>query len=404
MSFSFTRLIWLMLCAATPLTGYTQQDSLTLLVEKSLRNLPQSELVRTIQIRQLLKQNLLEGAGKQNAPFVTYLELNASDTLIPLWPQEQWILFTSAHEFTTASNRIKKFSLGLPASWPKNSKYRPPQDGLYEAALEYVRGHADELAGAVAQSTLSQEDKQLMDIYLRLLLAVKDKEKATQLDADIKTYLAAYPATPYEGFLRRFIAPEYESSRFGYGLDFHSGTAWFSGKAGTAFNPGANLGHGFEFSWDRYMLYLRNYIGLGKTSQAFTYRGEWKQGLRINYYVPEVSVGYLLLDTKRIRVVPFAGISAFSVAPTSKEVNADPANDVKLSFKRPFTAGVNLDVKLAKTQHLGPGYQEAGFWMLKVRGGFRSAKARFDANFTGSIVYLDLGIGGFGKKIKEKKR
>ncbi|MBD0254726.1 MAG: hypothetical protein ICV83_03315 [Cytophagales bacterium] len=373
-------------------------------MEKSLRELPQSELVRIIQIRQILKQNLLEGAGKKNAPFITYLELNASDTLIPLWPQEQWILFTSALEFTTASNRIKKFSMGLPASWPRDSKYRPPQDGLYEAALDYVRGRSDELAGAVAQSSLSTEDKQLMGIYLRLLLAGKDKEKTAKLDADIKTYLAAYPATPYESFLRRFIAPEYESSRFGYGLDFHSGTAWFSGKAGTVFNPGANLGHGFEFSWDRYMFYLRNYIGLGKTSQAFTYRGEWRQGLRINYYVPEVSVGYLLLDTKRIRIVPFAGISAFSVAPTTKEVNADPANDVQLSFKRPFTVGVNLDVKLAPTQHLGLGYQEAGFWMLKIRGGFRSARARFDANFTGSVIYLDLGIGGFGKKLKEKKR
>ncbi len=80
----FNRCLWLALLLMMPLTGYTQQDSLITEVEKSLRELPASQLVRTTQVRQVLKQNLLKGEGKRNVPFITYLELNASDSLLHL--------------------------------------------------------------------------------------------------------------------------------------------------------------------------------------------------------------------------------------------------------------------------------------------------------------------------------
>jgi hypothetical protein len=65
----------------------------------------------------------------------------------------------------------------------------------------------------------------------------------------------------------------------------------------------------------------------------------------------------------------------------------------------PITAGLNLDVLLWKTNS----GMEVGSWMLKIRSGVRPARGPEPQTAQGGLLYLDIGIGGFGRMLRPKK-
>jgi hypothetical protein len=383
-------------CAQTP-------DSLLRLkrqVDMQLRKQPTSDLVRTVQVRELLLGHLQHGRVQPIPSLLTYLRENTADTTSSFRPYEEWALLAVSEEFYPLIKQISRFEAGARLGQSTRQYNLLPQDGFFEAATHRVVLREDTLRRAIQQAHFLPEDSTFLQLFVSLLKMREQPATATGgSNAEAKAFLGQYPNTEYASFLRLFVQPEMRPSRFSYGLDFHSGTGILTGSLPTYFRAGANLGHGFEFGWDRYQLYLRNYIGLGSTRQEFAYRGDWRQGLKINYFVPEASVGYMVYEGSRLRLTPFAGLSAFFITSANSKKD-NPDNELDMTFRHPLTAGVNLDIKLWPTESYGPYMHETGSWMLKLRTGIRQGQARHDAGFKGSIIYLDLGIGGFGRMMK----
>ncbi|WP_135435419.1 hypothetical protein [Hymenobacter fodinae] len=365
-----------------------------------MRKQTPSDLVRTVQVRELLLGHLRHGRVQPIPALLTYLRETTADTTRSLRPYEEWALLAVSEEFYPLIKQISRFEAGAQSARAQRQYNLLPQDGLFEAATHRVLLREDTLRRAIQRARFLPEDSTFLQLFVSLLkMREQPASPAGGSSAEANAFLGQYPNTEYAAFLRLFVKPEMRPSRFSYGLDFHSGTSILTGSLPTYFRAGANLGHGFEFGWDRYQLYLRNYIGLGSTRQEFAYRGNWREGLKINYFVPEASVGYLVYEGGRVRLTPFAGLSAFFItAATSQKDNPD--SELNMTFRHPLTAGVNLDFKLWQTESSGPYRHETGSWMLKLRAGIRQGQARHDAGFKGSILYLDLGIGGFGRMLK----
>ncbi|QJX45557.1 hypothetical protein HMJ29_00815 [Hymenobacter taeanensis] len=368
-------------------------------VDAQLRKQPTSDLVRTVQVRELLLGHLQHGRVQPIPGLLTYLRENTADTAIHFRPYEEWALLAVSEEFYPLIKQISRFEAGSQPAEAARQYGLLPQDGLFEAATHRVAAREDTLRRAIQQAHFLPEDSTFLQLFVSLLKMREQPTTPAGSTPEVKAFLGQYPDTEYASFLRLFVQPEARPSRFSYGLDFHSGTSILTGNLPTYFRTGANLGHGFELGWDRYQLYLRNYIGLGSVREDFAYRGDWRQGLKVNYFVPEASVGYMVYKSSRLRLTPFAGFSAFFIAPANSQKD-NPDNALDMSFRHPLTAGVNLDIKLWQTESYGPTMHETGSWMLKLRAGVRQGQARHHAIFNGSIIYLDLGIGGFGRMMK----
>ncbi len=120
-------------------------------------------------------------------------------------------------------------------------------------------------------------------------------------------------------------------------------------------------------------------------------------------YLPEASVGYIILDNKTFKIAPFAGISGTDVAPTQNDLDKIAGLEkAELKFKTTYTPGLNLDIKLgpSKTPMVSSG-QEQSYWFLRLRYAYNAPNFEKKYNgINGSMHYITVGIGGFGRRIK----
>ncbi|HEX8658744.1 MAG TPA: hypothetical protein VF690_14465 [Hymenobacter sp.] len=382
-----------------PVRGQTiaSPDSITQRLNLDLQRGTVSPMVRVVQIREQLAADLRQDRVHQVRQLLAYLERITPDSVTTLLPYEAWTLLAAAGEFNSLVQRIaanNPFKARLRAA-----HQQPPHDGLFELTQAYLARHAPELLARAQQAKVSPEDSTFLQLALPLLTQYRIAANDS-LNEAMQRFMAKYPHSNYEYFIERMARPTFEPSRFSYGLDFHSGTAFFTGGLGAAFRSKYNIGHGFEFGWDRYMLYLRNYIGVAEARTDFNYAGRtWPSGQRLNYYVPEISVGYCFLDGTRLRLTPFVGVSWCNFAPSTADAKKNPALDMDVTMRGPLTAGLNADVVLWRTQS----GSEVGALVLKIRGGARTTKAPLSPATRGVLFYLDVGIGGFGRMMRQKK-
>jgi hypothetical protein len=372
-------------------------DSITRALNQRLLQGPVPAALRVVQVREGLGEALRANQVRQVPKLLDYLERTVPDSIPRFQYYELWGLLAASGQFKPFLNQVaadNPFDMR-----PAFGHRRPPADNLFELTQAYLARHLDELSSRARQAKFQPEDSTFLQLGLQLL-ALGRNPVPENLNLDLQRFLSKYPRSNYGYFVSRMVRPEYEPSRFSYGLDFHSGTGFFTGGLNEVFRPLHNVGHGFEFGWDRYFLYLRNYIGSAETRVPYTRNGRtWAAGQRLNYFVPEISVGYRLLESKWLVVTPFVGLSWCNFAPTPADVKKNPDIDTDVTMSGPITAGLNLDVLLWKTNS----GMEVGSWMLKIRSGVRPARGPDPQTAQGGLLYLDIGIGGFGRMLRPKK-
>jgi hypothetical protein len=137
----------------------------------------------------------------------------------------------------------------------------------------------------------------------------------------------------------------------------------------------------------------------------FFFSGTWEKGSKAEIFLPEASLGYLLVDNNKFRLAPFAGISSTDISPPINEQNSNPdLKDIGLSFTTTYTAGINLDIKFfpGGKNYSRPDYQQSCFF-IRLRYGYSlpQFEKKYDG-FGGDFHYITLGAGGFVRKIKRE--
>ncbi|UOQ99477.1 hypothetical protein MUN81_08295 [Hymenobacter sp. 5317J-9] len=374
-------------------------DSITRQLNRRLTQGTVPPMVRVVQVRELLLADLRRDEVRQVPQLLAYVAQTVPDSVTAVQPPEAWALLLAAGQF---EQLLKRVAADNPFDAPRLARPRlqPPRDGLFDLTQDYLVRHEADLRARARQVRVPAEDSTFLQLALSLLTQRRFSPTSQGLNADLQQFLDRYPRSEYGYFVARAVRPEYKPSRFSYGLDFHSGTGFFTGGLNADFRPVFNFGHGFEFGWDRYMLYLRNYIGTAETRRPYTADGHtWPAGQRLNYYVPELSVGYRLLEAKRLQVTPFVGASWCNFAPAKMEDRKNPDLDFDVTYGHPLTAGLDLNILLWRTES-GP---EIGSWLLKIRSGVRAARSPQAPAASGTLFYLDVGIGGFGRLMRAQR-
>lgn len=437
--------IYLLLLGLVTLVSTAQTqlpvDSLGFL---NLRALPDGWLTKQQRVQMIqaqLMEALLDGQPTRIPPIVDYLEHRALSRQSAVSPRVALSLLLAAGAYDQLLQQVVAENPGR-AQWVPAKQELLAGNLLASIAESYTAGHIEEL------SALAQRLPPEQAAVIRVLLDVLPRGGVSPaMDAEMNSFKQQFPHSEYGYLLRDLHNAEqnkirlhalYEEeekqnqqareaewraselarreytrnwrvaydawelksgrpSRFRYGLDFHSGTGFFTNGLNATFRPRFNLGTGFEFGWDRFMLYLRNYIGWAEARTDFSYDGHvWPAGQTLNYYVPEVSAGFRLVDRQHFMLTPFAGLSWFDFAPPSSDSKNNPSLKMDVSMRYPFTAGLNLDIPAIKTRN----GSEQGYWMLKIRSGVRTAEAPLRPALHGTLFYLDIGIGGFGRMLR----
>jgi len=371
-----------------------QNDSL----DNEIMSLPETDLTYIQNGRQLIMNALQENDVDKVKSIKYKLETKFQNTdVMPFWLGERILLHLISGQYELLLNtdcldsiQHKDYSRFL----------KPPSDNLYNRLSQYVYDNQAKIERNIDECEYSEKDKAFLKVFIIFILEKKESNQISQDDVNdvCDRFLIRYPKSEYDTFVRTNMRMKFVPSNWGYGFDFFSGTGQFKGPLNRYFTDHVPIGVAFDIQYQQYILYLRDYIGLGsKVAQEFDYKGTWPKDLSLEVFLPEASVGYVILDNNRYKMVPFIGISSMDISPPEQKKEE---YDVGLDFVTTYTCGLNIDLKLSPSKIPIVSYNEESVWLIKFRLGINHPTyTNRDPRFDGTMVYFTIGFGGFGKKM-----
>ncbi len=352
--------------------------------------------------RKLLLDCINQDSISKAAEVMKYLDERFAPTrVMPFWPAEREIiaLWTRQYDFL-----LKTENLEPPPDDGFRQRIVPPRDLLaIELQQKAIREKVALLAG-ILSSTLSDEEKQFLEVFVATWIVDRRNPRTAQdsINTVADLFLSEYPRSRFVPYIRTYIRFVYSPSEWSYGYDLSFGTIGLREYISTLFNDATTLGLGFDVTYRKFAFYPRIAVGFGSSvKKTFDHVGTWNEGLPIEIMIPELSVGYLFVENRFIRVTPFAGIAGILIAPPETEKNK-PGNDVMLNSDASFIYGLNIDLRLGAygSPFIGPTNDYSG-WIIKMRVGMTTPSyTGTNSAFSGSTFYITLGIGGTNRPIK----
>lgn len=403
--------LFLILIISSAFNSFAQKDSL----KNQILNYTDSTLQIIVKGRGLLVQKFEEGDYQKVAEIKDYLLTKVQDkNYLVLSPFEYWYIlyWTQQYNELLTSMAIQDSIHDHPNSIPHSDlvfdqKIFPANDLLLEKLHKRSKDSILQLDSFIDHSSLKEETKDFLKLRLQYLNSLGDYKPATTdlLNLAADKFLESYPNSSHNTFIRKHIRYQFVPSKWGFVFEFFSGYGILTKELKNTFTNPVPIGIAFDIYYKKFALFLRDYIGFSKTKTALPYNyGVWEKGSQVRVFLPEASLGYVVLDNKFTKITPFAGYAGTGFLPTDNDVDENP--DLKragLKITNTFTAGINVDIKLGKSKTQMVSYNEESYWFLRLRYGYNLPQFQNRYNgYEGAMHYITVGIGGFGRAIKRK--
>jgi hypothetical protein len=381
-----------------------------LLAQDSLR-LPSQDVLKEItsyretdaeiiaKARSLLLDCVRAGDTTKGRSVLSYLRSHYRHTrYVPFWPSEQILLWYWSSEYRAILNPS---SLDALDTLGYQSSVTPPRDLLLDDLRDALNPRRMELRAAVLRAPLETHESEFLLLFLGSLLGDRrDPETQKLINEEAGDFLARFGDSPYAPFVRRDIRCVLRESRWGYGFTVGLGAGSINGNLGTLFYATGTLDLGFDLGV-RHLIedldgvfYFRLSAGLGgRVRSAFTYNGDWANGMKQDVLVPEASVGIVAFESDMVQIVPFAGLSGIFISPPT-DANGNSTSNLELNLFS-WSAGLSADWKIGA----GEGLHKGSYVLIRTRLTFVSPFPQPDRRFSGNIVTFTVGFGLFGRSV-----
>ena len=200
----------------------------------------------------------------------------------------------------------------------------------------------------------------------------------------------------------------YEYKDWSWSMEFFAGYEFYTGELKSSFRDNVPVGLAFDLGFKDLVFDFRGNSGTGKTQKDLYINGrQWSEGENIESGLLEMTLGFKIFESRKIKITPFGGVSMNFILPPEEDIENNPQlKDVGLESATTYTLGINLDYKLggisfpydSKTKI------ERNYWYLRLRYGYNMPQ--FSANyrgFSGNFHYITLGIGVWKRGVKERR-
>ena len=232
------------------------------------------------------------------------LELE-DDNYVALAPIELWHILFWTKEFDALTADMRQVDSVRLAAF--SNKVKPPKDALGEQL--YRRCIEDEhlLRFSLEGAQLSPEDFDFLTLFLDWDLKPYSPENQAQWNEKSDKFLADYPNSDYEWYVRHLIRVKIVDSDWGWGmgLDLCSGLS-----TGSLARPLFGIGLGLDIAYKRLFLQLGYDIMAANTrvDQPLFDGGLCPSGTHVNWMPLYANLGYAIVDNRSIRMMPFVGV------------------------------------------------------------------------------------------------
>jgi hypothetical protein len=391
----------LLIIAVMHLTVHAQDSTQS--IEDEIKNTRQSPIVTILNSRHLLLLKIKSNDVQKVHEILNYLDKNIDTTTYnAFYSLEKVLIDILTYDFVYIRHPEMLDSI---MTQRENGKIYPQEDGLY-IELKKVLSKNRETVGKKALSIqLSEDERAFLNLFIDLIV-LEDENKQTHLNDKSDVFLSAYPESKFDHFVRHYIRYVYKPSKFGLGFAFFSGRTFMTGGLKEHFSNHSPLGVMFDVYYRNFVLFLVDHIGIpSDTKKDFTVGDDtWPEGTAVNMFLPSLEIGYQFTIFNRLFISPFIGISSQYF--TACEAEKKKGIDVSSPWTAAFTMGLNTDIAVFKrkgrTRFSMVSMNESAHWTLRIRAGYSDARfeSKYSELFSGGIVFLQIGVGGFSHPIK----
>jgi hypothetical protein len=385
--------------SAFPLLRAQQPDSL---MQEIVTNVSIS--VQISNGRQILLEEMLAGNEQKAAGVRNYLKSRTQNTpYMAFMPMEFFLSmywtgdYGEILESTASADSESLFARPSDSLiWPTYDELAMKLPKMSKDSLPMLERKVDE-----AISDLAERD------YLKIVLhwlAADDLKTLREVFDEARTYLTQNPLSPYKSFLSNTLIYDLEESKWGWGIFFGIGPAFFDGQTKNDFNnPAFGMFGGVD------LLYRNLYMGSGIFVAAtglkrdITFRGYdfTPDADHMTVLGLDLRAGYKLLDTPRFTLVPYgaAGVSGMTIKRKEDE------NYSREGVGFTYGGGVFLDVKFPSrrsAEYILTG-RESSYGSLRLRYHITAADYKLPSTEKTIMHWLTIEFGGLTRKTQRVK-
>ena len=301
--------------------------------------------------REYLLEKFLDRDYEKVKEIKDYLLGLETDKIKAFSQYEIWRILFWTQEFDVLISSFRQVDQTYVNNWELTiiPRYDDLREQLFRQSIE------DEhlLRFYLAEAKLSEEDKVFLNLYLDWDLTPKnwygepiDKEKIEKCNTSADLFLAKYPNSDYDWFVRHMIRKVFVDKKrgWGMGMDLCSGLS-----TGTFARPIGGIGLSLDFFYGKFDFMLGYEVVFGKTVVDVPYTINsvpeiYPKGSHSNTIVWYATLAYPVLEKKRLRLAPFVGIGGVSDSYPDDKV---PGSNLKNQGEHRWTgnAGLCLDIK-----------------------------------------------------------
>jgi hypothetical protein len=378
------------------------QDS-TKSIEDEIRTAKESPVVTILNSRQLLLSKIKANEFDKASELIHFLDSRIdTSTYAVFFPFEKVLIDILIYRFVYIRNSELLDSI---MTQREERKIYPQEDGLFVELKKLLEKNRNQIDERAISSGLSEIEGAFIHLFIDAMVTSGENRQEI-LNEKSDSFLSAYPESKFKHFTRNYIRYVYKPSKFGLGFAFFSGRTFMKGGLKEHFSDHSPLGVMFDFYFRNFVLFLIDHIGIpSDTKKDFSVGNDiWPKGTAVNMFLPSIEIGYQFNIIDRLFISPFVGISSQYF--TACEAEKDKGIEVSTPWTAAFTAGLNTDIAIVlrkgRTNFSMVSKNEAAYWTLRIRTGYSDARfeSSYSKDFSGGIVFVQIGIGGFGRPIK----
>ena len=294
--------------------------------------------------REYLLEKFLDRDYEKVKEIKDYLLSLETDDYKSLALFEFWHILFWTQEFDALTESFRQVDSAFAAKQEKT--VLPPRDQLREQL--YRRSMEDEhlLRFNLQEAHLPEEDEAFLNLYLDWDLKPTTPEYIEKCNELADAFLAQYPNSDYEWFVRHMIRKVFVDKKWGWGMgmDLCSGLS-----TGTISKPIGGLGLSLDIFYRKFDFMLGYEVVFGKTVVDVPYTINsvpeiYPKGSHSNTIVWYATLAYPVLEKKRLRLAPFVGIGGVADSYPDDKV---PGSNLKNQGEHYWTgnAGLCFDIK-----------------------------------------------------------
>jgi len=269
------------------------------------------------------------------------------------------------------------------------------RDNVERDLYNEVIKNSDRIESQVQKGEFSPEQKDLFDIYFRVL---KNNGKDEQYDQQIKNFKKIYPQSQYKDFVINYLpAPSIKAA-----VTFSFGAAGFFPQRNLGRNFDVNPGGLMSIDFNVNKLYFSLFMDGGAAKLKTPFRAEkdsypysFYKGDKFSNFNGGLEGGYFVYRGEKVHFLPFLTIGGGNLKSNLFEDNDKEKLEYDIYNSFIYGAGLNTEFKII---NVNDGLS-MGYLSLKFDVGYNIIAHYNYAPFKGNMLYaklsLNLGLGTF---------